>query len=127
MPLLLLELARAPGRIAATTAGSSSVETAFYLDFSRPLRVERWLGVWNFRVGFAYALHVPVVHHSEAAALHTIAVERADPYFGELQRLWRSRFPAPNPAPGPERDPAKVAADFAHHFPSEPAGADDAA
>lgn len=119
MPLLLLELSAHPGEIAATKAGTCAGGGAFFLDFSRPLAVERWLGVWNFRVGVPLALHVPVVHEGERAGLRTVAVEKGDPYFAELQTLWRTRHPTARTAPATPAAPATVSQDFARHFPAD--------
>jgi hypothetical protein len=118
MPLLLLELGAHPGRIAATLSGSCLPEGAFFLDFSRPLRVERWLLVWNFRIGYPWALHVPLVHQGEAQGTRQIAIERADPYFAELKRLWQTRHPQPLPTPASAAEPARVASDYAAQFPA---------
>jgi hypothetical protein len=116
MPLLLLEVAAHPGEIAATQVGRCIRGQTFLLDFSRPLRAERWCGVWNKRFGYLMALHVPVVHEREAAGTRTITVDRGDPYFAELQRLWRERHPRHRPAPAGGIDAPDVAADFALHF-----------
>jgi hypothetical protein len=116
MPLLLLETVSHPGEIAATRRRRSEEGRTFLLDFSRPLRTERWLLVWNFRLGYPMALHVPVVHEGERSGSRTIAVERSDPYFGELQRLWRERFPRPWRAPATWVSAEAVAQDFEFHF-----------
>lgn len=119
MALTLLEVASHSGEIAATKIGTCSAGGVFLLDFSRPLKTERWCLVWNFRVGYAMALHVPVVHESEASGSRSIAVERADPYFAELKRLWHARHPRPRQSPVSRGDATKVAADFLHHFPRD--------
>jgi hypothetical protein len=116
MSLLLLEVASHPGEIAATRRRQAGEGRTFLLDFSRPLRLERWLLVWNFRVGVPMALHVPVVHEGEPAGTRTISVERGDPYFGELQRLWRERFPRTRSAPAVPASASTVAHDFEFHF-----------
>lgn len=119
MALLLLELSAYPGFTAATKIDPCSDDGAFFLDFSRPLRVERWLGVWSFYVGTPCALHVPVIHNAERRADHVVAVERSNLYFTELRRLWKSRFPSDRVEPAAVADPAKIQADFACHFPSD--------
>ena len=117
--LLLLEVADHPGEIAATKVGACSKGRTFLLDFSRPLKIERWFGVWNFRVGYPLALHVPVVHERESAGRRSVAIERGDPYFGELRRLWLSRYPKSRPAPLDIAAESILAEDFLHHFPAE--------
>jgi len=56
--LLLLELSAYPGFIAATKIGSCRDDGAFFLDFSRPLVVERWLGLLNLNVRLKGPLYV---------------------------------------------------------------------
>ena len=119
MALTLLEVAAHPGEIAATKIGTSSGGGMFLLDFSRPLRTERWCLVWNFRLGYPMAVHVPVIHESETSGRLTVAVERADPYFGELQRLWNARHPRRRQSQLSPAEPSKVAEDFRRHFPLE--------
>ena len=119
MALTLLEVAAYPGEIAATKIGTCNQGGVFLLDFSRPLATERWFMVWNFRFGYPLALHVPVVHESEAAGSRSIAVERTDPYFRELQRLWRSRHPGHRPHRTAHVEESRVAEDFELHFPME--------
>jgi len=54
----LLELSAYPGFIAATKIGSCRDDGAFFLDFSRPLVVERWLGLLNLNVRLKGPLYV---------------------------------------------------------------------
>lgn len=121
MPLLLLQLGAHPAEIAATKRDACLEDSAFFLDFSRPLGRLRWLGMWNTRVGFTMSLVVPVVHQAEQAGSCTIAVDRGDPYFAELQRLWTERFPSIRPAPVTAASPAQIASSFAAQFPHDPA------
>lgn len=119
MPLLLLQLGAHPDEIAATKIGAYTEGGAFFLDFSRPLRRLRWLLVWNERVGYTMALCVPVVHEGQAASRLHVAVDRGDPYFAELQRLWAARHPAQRPPVPAPADAARVARDFAEQFPTD--------
>lgn len=121
MALLLLQLGAHPTRIAATRQESCVEDGAFFLDFSRPLGRLRWLGVWNRTLGFTMSLVVPVIHQAEAKGLRTIAVDRGDPYFRELQRLWKERFPSPAPTPVSDASSVRIAADFASQFPQDAA------
>jgi hypothetical protein len=116
MPLLLLQLAAHPDEIAATKLGHCLPDGAFFLDFSRPLVRQRFCGVWNRRVGTTMALYVPVIHQGEAAGRHEIAVERVDPYFKELQRLWQERHPSARNAPQHAAGSQRIEADFAAQF-----------
>lgn len=121
MPLLLMQLGAHPAEIAATKLDACVEDSAFFLDFSRPLGRLRWFGIWNTRVGFTMSLIVPVVHQAEPAGSRTIAVDRGDPYFAELQRLWAERFPSPRPVPVAAASPAQIASSFAAQFPHDPA------
>jgi hypothetical protein len=121
MALLLLQLGAHPTRIAATQREPCIENGAFFLDFSRPLGRLRWFGTWNTRLGFTMSLVVPVIHQAETNGLRTIAVDRGDPYFRELQRLWKERFPSPAPTPVSESSIARIAADFAAQFPHDAA------
>ena len=123
MALLLLQLGAHPAEIAATRRESCVEDGAFFLDFSRPLERLRWLGAWNRKLGFTMSLIVPVIHQAEAAGLRCIAVDRGDPYFAELQRLWRQRFPTARPAPVSVASTAQIAAGFAAQFPHDAAQA----
>lgn len=121
MPLLLLQLGAHPDEIAATKRDTCVEDGAFFLDFSRPLGRLRWLGAWNRRVGVTMSLLVPVVHQGERTGARTIAVDRGDPYFAELQRLWKERFPRRRAPSSPGAPAAKVDADFAAQFPDDAA------
>jgi len=119
MPLLLVQLAAHSDEIAATKLDVCLADGAFFLDFSRPLGRQRFCGVWNRWVGTTMALHVPVIHQGEATGRRVIAVERVDPYFRELRRLWRERHPSVRTAPQRLVDARRVEADFAAQFPDD--------
>ncbi len=119
MPLLLLQLGAHPSEIAATKLESCVEDGAFFLDFSRPLGTLRWLGAWNTMVGFTMSLLVPVIHQAEATGTRSITVDRGDPYFRELQRLWRERFPATRPPAVSATSEAEIAGNFATQFPND--------
>ena len=93
----------------------------FFLDFARPIQHLRWSGFWNRWVGIKMSLVVPVRHQSEQVGQRVIAVDRGDPYFKELQRLWKERFPssAKSRAAGLEATAAEVQADFELQFPED--------
>lgn len=121
MPLLLLQLGAHPDEIAATKRDACVEGGAFFLDFSRPLGRLRWLGVWNRWVGVTMSLVIPVVHQGEDTGSRTIVVDRGDPYFAELQRLWKERFPRQRAPSSPGTPARQVAADFATQFPDDTA------
>jgi hypothetical protein len=64
-------------------------------------------------------LHVPVIHEGEAGGRRAIAVDRVDPYFKELQRLWLERHPLTRATPRQVVDAQRVEADFAAQFPDD--------
>jgi hypothetical protein len=121
MPLLLLQLGAHPTEIAATKLESCIEDGAFFLDFSRPLGKLRWLGAWNTRIGFTMSLMVPVIHQAESTGSRSIAVDRGDPYFKELQRLWKERFPALRPPAVSAASEPKIASNLATQFPDDAA------
>lgn len=119
MPLLLLQLGAHPTEIAATKLATCVDNGAYFLDFSRPLGRLRWFGTWNRKLGFTMSLLVPVVHQAETTGRRSIAVDRGDPYFKELQRLWNERFPLARPAPCSTASEEQIAADFGVQFPHD--------
>ena len=119
MALLLLQLGAHPNEIAATRQAACVEEGAFFLDFSRPLGRLRWLGGWNRWLGLTMSLVVPVVHEREAGGWRTIAVDRWDPYFAELQRLWKERYPLARPTPTSLAPATRIAEDYARQFPHD--------
>lgn len=119
MSLLLLQLAAHPAEIAATKLEHCLPDGAFFLDFSRPLGRQRFCGVWNRWIGTTMALVVPVIHMGEASGRHLIEVDRVDPYFKELQRLWLGRYPLTRPEPQRRVDRLRIEADFAAQFPDD--------
>lgn len=119
MPLLLLQLGAHPTEIAGTKLGSCIEDGAFFLDFSRPLSKLRWLGAWNTRVGFTMSLVVPVIHEAESTGRRSMAVDRGDAYFREVQRLWKERFPSKRrPAISAASEP-EIASNFATQLPND--------
>jgi hypothetical protein len=121
MPLLLVQLGSYPDQIAATKIGECKRGGVFFLDFARPIQHLRWGGIWNRWVGIKMSLVVPVRHQGEQVGRRAITVDRGDPYFKELQRLWKERFPstARCPAVSPEATAAEVQADFEFQFPED--------
>lgn len=89
MAVRLFKLERHPRRIAISGAETFVVGGAFFLDFSRPLVVRRYLGV-----GPVSGLFVPVIHEGEREGSYLVDVDRDNPYFADIQELWRQRFPS---------------------------------
>jgi hypothetical protein len=93
MALQLIKLHAHPNELAVTKIGAVITDGAFFLDFSRPLERIRWLGVRNRWIGFTIGLLVPVVHQGEHTGGYVIGVTPTDPYFGDLQALWKTHYP----------------------------------
>jgi len=110
-----------PDRIAVSmtvnTIDSLRLNSAFFLDFSRPLKIHRWLGVRNHWIGIAGVLTVPVIHHGEQNGSYVIGVGRSDPYFKDLRKLWKDRYPEKVSSPPSKADGLQIITDFATHFP----------
>jgi hypothetical protein len=119
MALKLIKLHAHPSEMAVTKVGSVVSDGAFFLDFSRPLERIRWLGVRNRWIGFTAALGVPVVHQGERSGGFVIGVGASDPYFADLQALWKAQYPAQRTPPATAADGLQIIADFAAQFPDD--------
>jgi hypothetical protein len=119
MALQLIKLHAHPSETAVTKVGSVVTEGAFFLDFSRPIKRIRWLGVRNHWIGFTVGLLVPVVHQGEQKGGYVIGVSPADPYFADLQALWKTYYPHDRPRPALAADGMKIISDFAAQFPDD--------
>ena len=114
----LFKLPGHPDRIAVSNTDSFITDGAFFLDFSRPIEVRRWLGFTNRWVGFAVGLLVPVIHQGEESGGYVVGVNRSDPYFEDLQKYWKAQYPSNAAPPTESVDALKIIADFAAQFPN---------
>jgi hypothetical protein len=119
MALQLIRLDAYPNDIAVTKTPASCSGGAFFLDFTRPLERHRWFGVHNKSIGPTVGLFVPVVHESEHDGGLVISVRRGDPYFTDIQALWKARCPSKRSAQPLKADSLQVVADFAAQFPED--------
>lgn len=118
MPLTLIELTEYPDRLAVTKIDKVIHGGAFFLDFTRPLEVLRWLGIRNRWVGFAVGLLVPVVHQGEEHGGFVISVNPTDPYFSDIRALWKKQYPSKGFAlTAPPADGLSIIGAFAAQFP----------
>jgi TPR repeat protein len=127
MTVLLYELTSHPGEVGISKIDPPVVDGAFFLDFSRPLRVitRRCLGISNIWIGTVTAVGVPVVHQLGVPVVHEgvragdflVYMHRTDPRFSDIRALWRTRHPSNRAAPGVAGAGFKIIADFAVQFP----------
>ena len=110
-PLTLFSLDAHPNRVAISDTGSFVTDGAFFLDFSRPLEKDR-------RFGLTVGVFVPVIHQGEARGGYVVGVGRGDPYYPDIRKLWKARYPAAQLAPAVEAEGFKIIADFATQFPN---------
>jgi hypothetical protein len=93
---------------------------AFFLDFTRPLKIiRRLLGRSNEWIGTAVELHVPIVHQNECKGNYEIHMYSSDPRFGEIRALWKARYPSAKTPPDTEAVGFKIVTDFATQFPGD--------
>ena len=100
-----------PKRIAICASESFVVGGAFFLDFSRPLILRRYLGV-----GHVVGIFVPVIHEGEREGTYLVDVGKDNAYFADIQELWRQRFPSSAPPPAHFHRKQDVLAYFATQF-----------
>ena len=119
MELQLIKLHARSNETAVTKVGAVVENGAFFLDFSRPIERVRWFGIRNQWIGFTVGLFVPVVHQSEQIGGYVIGVGPSDPYFDDLQSLWKANFPSKRTPPAMAADSLRVIEDFAAQFPDD--------
>ena len=119
MSLQLFVFNEFPDRIAVTKSAEFVDGSIFFLDFSRPIQVIRWLGVRNNFFGFAVGLHVPVIHQGEEQGGYVFSVTCTNPYFKDFRKLWKTRYPTKNPVPTSKADAFQIIGTFALQFPED--------
>lgn len=119
MPLTLYRLHNRPDDYAVSKTGRFTEEGPYFLDFSRPLEKLRWLGIKNRKVGFTYGLLVPVIHAGADEGEFVVSVHSSEPYFPDIQRLWKERYPSNMPATKKPVDGITRIGEFAIHFPED--------
>ena len=119
MPLQLFGFHTHPNAFAVTKAHVALENCVFLLDFSRPLERIRWLGVQNKWIGATLGLFVPVVHQAEQSGGYVISVQRGEPFFLEIQALWKKHHGSQHNMSAPRVEALQVIADFVSHFPED--------
>lgn len=119
MALTLFGFHDRPHDFAATKVGAGLEDCAFLLDFTRPLERLRWFGVANRWLGPTVGLLVPVVHQGQKKGEFVIDVQRGQPYFEDIPKLWRQHYGTARPMKSEPVDGLEVVADFGRHFPED--------
>lgn len=119
MPIQLFRYPESPNDIGVTKIDVLPNECAFFLDFQRPLEKMHWLGVLNRWLGPTVSLMVPVAHLTEKSGGYVIAVQRSEPYFGQIQQLWQEHDGAARAMISKADAGLSVIAEFGMHFPED--------
>ena len=111
MAVRLFKLEQHPRRIAISGTETFVVGGAFFLDFTRPLVLRRYLGV-----GPVSGMFVPVIHEGEREGTYLVDVGKDNAYFADIQELWRQRFPSTAAPPEHFHRRQDILAHFAAQF-----------
>lgn len=110
----LFKLEQHPKRIAVSEVDTFVIGGVFFLDFSRPLELRRWMGV-----GPAIGAFVPVVHEGEKNGAYVVGIDKSNTYFADIRELWTQRYRSEVPPPVTIADRLKIVGDFASQFPNQ--------
>ena len=116
MALTLFGFRDRPYDFAVTKAGAELGDCAFLLDFSRPLERLRWLGVTKRWIGVTVGLLVPVVHQGQDKGEYVIGINRGEPYFVDIPKLWREHYGTRRTLRSEPVDGLSIVAEFGRHF-----------
>ena len=119
MALQLFQFDEFPNKIAVSKIDSFVTGGVFLLDFSRPIQIQRWLGISNNWIGISLGILVHVVHQSEEHGGYLISVEKSDSLYKEFRALWKQRYPSKKHTPSNLDDGLKIITDFAAQFPED--------
>ena len=111
MTLTLYSLPAHPGRYAVSKVPVFARHGAFFLDFCRPLETVKHYGV------VTVGLFVPVIHESQLAGEYVVGVDRCEPYFADIPKLWKQLHPYTPVQPKCAYDNLQVVAHFGYQFP----------
>ncbi len=109
----LYKIDKYPKRVAICASESYVVGGAFFLDFTRPLIMRRYLGV-----GPVAGVFVPVIHEGEREGSYLVDVGRDNAYFDDIEELWRQRYPSSAQPPEYFHRKQDILAHFAAQFSS---------
>jgi hypothetical protein len=108
-----------PHDFAVTKVGAPLEECTFLLDFRRPLERLRWFGFRNSWIGPTVGLFVPIIHRSERTGEFVVGVNRGEPYFVDLPRMWKEHAGQIRSVIDPPIEGLELVADFGRHFPAD--------
>lgn len=104
---------------AVTKVDAALEQCTFLLDFTRPLEKRRQLLGRSTWVGITVGLLVPVVHLGEETGGFVFGINRGEPYFADLPRLWKKHYGSKRSLVSPPVGGLEIVADFATHFPGD--------
>jgi hypothetical protein len=108
-----------PHDFAVTKVDAPLEQCTFFLDFTRPLEKRRWLFGWNKWVGITVGLLVPVIHQGEKDGGYVFGINRGEPYFADLPKLWKKHYGSKRTLVSSPVGGLEIIADFATHFPAD--------
>ena len=94
-------------------------DCSFILDFSRPIQKVRQLFRKKVWFGITAGILVPVVHVGEDKGGFIIGVNMGDPYFKDLQKLWKKHQDKQRTVRTEKVSGLQLVADFAKNFPDD--------
>ena len=119
MSLTIYRINNYPHDFPVTKVDAPLEQCAFLLDFDRKLGRVRWLFGRNKWIGFTVGLLVPVVHLSERNGGYVFGVNIGEPYFSDIQKLWKQHSGISSSRTIIQGDGLNIIADLAKHFPND--------
>ena len=101
-----------PDRIAVSKRDSFVGGDTFFLDFSRPLKKIRSIGI-------PVSLGVPVIHEGQQEGVFTVSAHRGEPAFTQVLALWNAHYPSSVPRATTVNNASTIAAQFGEQFPTD--------
>jgi len=119
MPLTVYGFHDRTHDFAVTKIDAPLDQCKFLLDFGRSIERRRWFFGWNKWVGVTAGLLVPVVHQGEETGGFVFGIDRGEPYFADLPKLWEKHSGSRRTVRSSPVEGLELIADFATHFPDD--------
>lgn len=119
MALQLFGLREHPNDFPVSKTMDRWEDCSFLLDFSRPLTKYRYLFSKRIWFGITASIGVPVVHVGEEKGGFIVSVGMGEPYFKDLQKMWKKYRGSPRTIRVEKADGLRIIADFANNFPED--------